>query len=310
MPKLYIKQLKMLRKIFDVAVERDIQHVFLMGDVYDGPYPATHLIIALRRLLYKYREQLNFHILVGNHDWESAEHHALRLHHDLGTTGLFNFTVYEKPTLTTIDGVRLFVCPHPEIHDVPAKKADWGLGHFGWNNARGENGHRVETGNAPRGRWILGDFHTHQSGDRYVYCGSASQVKWDEKLPKGVILFDSDDWQFLPITPTYKLGTAEIASDVDLAKLDDKTLWSIRTINNYTLPPDYKRQHHNIVHLAPARKRRDLRAAVLLSKEDSVLRNPMALLEDYLTGHKTALTGKEVKFAMKVARKLHARVTA
>lgn len=309
-PNLYKKQLRTLKRALDLAVKRDIQHVFLMGDIFDNPYPPNHIVIALRRFLSKYRDAIHFHVLVGNHDWESVEHHALQILHDLGRTRLFNFTVYTKPTIATIDGVKLFICPHPAIHDVPSKDTDWCLGHFAWNNARADNGRVIESGNQPKGRWILGDFHTHQSGDRYVYCGSITQIVWHESLPKGVILFDNDDWEFAPINPVYKLGVIEVGDDEDLNKLDDETLWSVRTLNSYTLPVDYKLKKNNIVHLTAARRRKDLRAAVLLEKEDSVLRNPMHLLRDYCANHRLSLTTKEVKYATKVAKALYRRASA
>lgn len=305
MPNLYKRQLKTLKKACDLAIERGVGHVFLMGDLFDSPYPGNHLVIALRRLLYSYRRDLHFHMLIGNHDWKSSEHHALQFYHDLGLTKLFNFTVYTEPKIVEIDGVKLFICSHPHIMDVPSKKIDWCLGHFAWNGALADNGRAIDSDNQPKGRWILGDFHTHQEGNRYVYCGSLTQILWNEKLPKGVILFDEEDWQFVPITPSYKLDVVEVGSDADLAKLDDKTLWSVRTLNNYTLPVTYKRKHNNIVHLTAARQRKDQRAAVLLAKEDSVLRNPMHLLSDYVSSHKASLTEREVAFAMKYAKKLH-----
>ena len=253
-------------------------------------------------------ESLFFHVLVGNHDWESTEHHALQIIRDYGATKKFNFKVYTKPEIIEVDGVKLFICPHPYIEDVPSKKIAWGLGHFGWNGAVGDNGYKVESKNSPRGRWIIGDFHPHQHGDRYVYPGTLTQVKFDETLPKGVLLFDADDWQFKPFDTTYKLGTVRLESNDDLGKLDDSTLWSVEAINGYTLPPDYKQKHHNIVHLRAGRRRKDQRAAVLLSKDESALHNPKRIIRDYLRSHRLDLTEKEVKVAMKVANRVFAKV--
>lgn len=304
-PKLWKKQLLHLKSICDYAVKNDIGHVFLLGDLFDVASPPDFLKIALRRLLSKYRRTIHFHILIGNHDWEHVDNHALQILHDLGLTGLFNFTVYTQPEVIKVDGVRLFMCSHPHILDCPDRKVDWCLGHFAWNGASADNGFKVESGNSPKGRWILGDFHTHQKGSRYVYCGSVAQVTWREALPKGVVLFDKDDWHFKPFAPTYKLGVAEIETVEQAEELADDVLWSVRTMNGFLLPPEVKQKKHNIVHLTAARKQKDIRAKVLLAKEDSSLHKPFRLIKRYLQEHKSGLRPGEIKYAMSVAKKLY-----
>lgn len=306
-PTLYKLQLRQLKNVLDFAVERDIEHVFMLGDVFDTPSPSNMLQIALRRLLSNYPD-LFIHIIIGNHDWESTEHHALQMLHDYGATKKFNFKVYTKPKVIRVDGVRLFICPHPYIMDAPSKKIDWCLGHFGWNNAVGDNGHRVASDNSPRGRWLLGDFHPHQHGSRYVYCGSLTQIKWDEQLPKGVVLFDQEDWEFKPFDTTYKLGTMKLESAEDLSKLDESTLWSIEAINGYTLPADYKQKYHNIVHIRASKRRRDERAAVLLANDESILHKPIRIVRDYLHGHRLDLTNREIKLGIHYAKRILASI--
>lgn len=307
-PRLWKKQLLHLKNIFDYAVKNDIGHVFLMGDIFDNPNPPDWLKIQLRKLLFRYRGKIKFYVVIGNHDWESVEKHALQIMHDLGETNLFNFKVFTKPEVIKIEGVRLFVCSHPHVLDVPSKKIDWCLGHFAWNNAKADNGFEVKSGLAPRGRWILGDFHTHQHGNRYVYAGSVSQISSNESLPKGVLLFDKDDWEFKPFEPTYKLGTVEVENEKQLRQLDKDTLWSIKTVNGFTIPADYKQDNPNIIHITAARKRKDIRAQVLLAKEDSVLHNPMVRLKGYLRNSKLDLSSKEIKYALKEAKKVYSTV--
>lgn len=307
-PTLYKKQLKTLRKVLDYAVSHDIGHVFLMGDIFDSPYPDNKLIISLRKLLYSYRDSLHFHIVIGNHDWESTEHHALQIIYDLGSTGLFNFTVYEEPKVIKIEGVKIFVCSHPNIMDPPVK-VDWCLGHFGWNGAKGDNGYVIKNDNQPKGRWILGDYHTHQSGNRYVYVGALTQITWQEGAKKGIILFDKDEWNWKVITPEYELGVAEIETENDLDKLDDKKLWSLRTSNGYTIPPDFKSSHPNIIHIAPSRKRNDERAEILTESDTSVLFNPVKKLKPFLAKSKLSLSDKEMKYAVSFVKKRMANIT-
>lgn len=307
-PTLWKKQIKNLQNIFDYAVDHDIEHVFLLGDIFDSPNPSDQLKIWLRKLLWAYRKTLTFHVVIGNHDWESNEKHALQILQDLGETGLFNFKVYTKPEVIKVDGISLFMCSHPHVLDVPSKNVDWCLGHFAWHGAKADNGFAVKSGKAPKGRWILGDFHTHQYGDRYVYCGTVSQVLWSEKLPKGVVLFDKDDWNFKPFKPTYTLGIVEVETENALRDLDTSTFWSMRTVNGFTLPPGFKQKAHNIVHLAPAKRRKDIRAAVLLAKEDSILRNPLHLLKDFLVKHKSDLKKSEIKYAIKAAKSIYSEV--
>lgn len=302
-PDLWKKQLQHLQRVLNYAVDSGVQHVFLMGDVFDTAYPTNKLVIALRRCLSKYPE-LTFYIIIGNHDWESSEHHALQWLHDLGTTKKFNFHVFTKPRVITVAGVKLFVCPHPYIMESP-KPVHWCLGHFAWNNAKSDHGKPIPSGNSPRGRWILGDFHTHQNGKRYVYIGSLSQITWHEQMPKGIITFDREDWRFQPFTPTYRLAVKEISEDAELQDLDKDCYWSIRTVNNYTLPSDYKLKHHHIVHLSAARKRQDIRASVLLSDEDNTLTNPLQLLPEHLKQSKLSLTPSERKLAMKLAKRMY-----
>jgi len=307
-PNLYKQQLRSLRNAFRLIVKEGGQEVFLLGDVFDKPHPPNYLVIALRRLLYKFRDHLHIHIVVGNHDWESTEHHSLQWYEDLAGTGLFNFTVYTEPQVIKLAGMKLFVCPHPFILDAPAK-VDWCLGHFAWNGASADNGFMLKNDNAPKGRWVLGDLHMHQSGNRYVYAGSLTQILWDEKLPKGILRLDADDWEFVPIKPTYELDSIEVAKDEDLRAVTPGKLWQLRTVGDYVLPSDFKRKHHEVIDIKPARRRKDLRSHVLLQEEDTKRRKPLRILKDYVSSHKLGLRQKEIKYAMAMANRLFAATT-
>lgn len=301
-PNLYKLQIKNLQACVALAIDHGIEHIWLLGDIFDAPHPPRHIQIALLKFMNK-NPDVHFHIIVGNHDWESSEHHALMLTKSI--TGLFptNYTVYEKPQVVTIDGMEIFVCSHPNVLDRPNKSVSWCLGHFAWNGAKGDNGYKVETKFSPKGKWILGDFHTHQSTSRYVYAGSLHPVTWHEGEDKGVLIFDEDDWMWHKIEGCYSLNTMHLSSDEDLRKIHTKghNYWSLKTESGYTIPNEIKEKYPNIVHITASNKKKTTAQKVLLDTRDTAVNDPLKKLPEFLAASKLSLTNKEIAWALKQA---------
>jgi len=97
------------------AGELGVTDLVVLGDVFDTTRPEPQVISALQELLGN--NQFRTHILVGNHDQESAEvgDHALG---PLDGFGLIK--VYDRPTTIKIDGIGVMMVP---FQPGPAK--DW-----------------------------------------------------------------------------------------------------------------------------------------------------------------------------------------
>jgi hypothetical protein len=293
----------------ELARHKGIIDIILLGDIFDTPHPPQQLQLALLKFFNK-NSDLFFHIVIGNHDWESARHNALMLTKNLTRLFPTNYKVYDTPEIVRIDGIRLFMCSHPNVLDRPNTKVDWCIGHFAWNGAAADNGFAIKTPNAPKGRWILGDFHTHQHTSRYVYAGSLHQVNWLESNSKGVLIFDEDDWVWHTITSSYSLNTMHVAGDADLKKihLTSNDYWSIKTLGGYTLPTSIKSEYPNIVHITASNRKKSRAQKVLLDTRDTALYDPLKKLPDFLAGSKASLTEREIKWALNYTRKIENQI--
>ena len=246
-------QLQTLESTLRGIENQGIRHVVLLGDVMDNPYPAQSTV---RRFLDTLEARdLFYHILLGNHDVAGVDVNGLDLVEWIGRSKRARVRVYTKPVLRTIDGVKCWLCPHPYTTSPP-KGTELCFGHFPWSGAKRDNGSREPERPTPKGNWVLGDFHTHQTGNRFVYAGSLTQLSFAERLPKGYLLIDGANVTFESIKPAYRLLRADIRSVEDLAALSKKALYSVTVAADLKLPSDWQLSHPNIVRVDASVKKR------------------------------------------------------
>lgn len=269
-------------------MDRGIEVITMVGDVFDDPYPSQASQIELLNVLTDYPD-IDFLLLRGNHDYADLTIDALRI---LKWTKKLksNIKVIDKPKIMKIGDINYHFQPHPFIEDV-SSKADFGIGHFAVNGAQGDNGFKVTTKNQPKGRWILGDFHTEQQGKvkscEYDYVGSLTQLSWEEKPRKSYICMEDGLKVRRKIELGYKLIKHTVASDDELAeiKFSKSNFYYMKTKNGYLLPKSWALEHPEVVRQSAIGVKKDKRAALLTDSEVKQV-NPNAFLEPYLHSKK------------------------
>ena len=180
-------------KCFAFAVQEGISTVIIGGDVADKSPLAQEDLLELLQLLHKY-PTLQFHILMGNHDFDSLDNHALSMLEWLGEVKLVkNCTVYTHRTLTTIGGVPFCFVPHPFTEAESTDYPKVNVGHFELKGSIRDNGSKGSSGvELPEtlDYWLLGHLHTHQRNKKHraTYGGNLFQKTFGEKLPKGFLV--------------------------------------------------------------------------------------------------------------------------
>ena len=276
-PDIYKKILSTFDKVVDREVENGTSAIIQLGDTFDGADPDQIYTAAFIESLYRH-PTIPKYILIGNHDFDDVKHYALRTIRWLFKIGFLNGKVFGKPEVMKIDGDNYLFCSHPHVVDKPPKNTFMCFGHFGYQGARGDNGYVIKSGNAPKGRWVLGDYHTAQRGKNYAYPGSLTQIKFHESPDKYIIRVD-DSVKTVKIKPDYRLGRTTIETNEQLEALDRDTYWSVNISSKVKLPPDWARKYPNIIR-HHAEKDTSKRQRVLMKQVAS--EDPLEGFRDYL----------------------------
>ncbi len=244
-PEAYKKILSTIDKVVKREIAAGTSAIVQLGDFFDNAYPDQTYTQAVMQVI-KENNQVDWHILIGNHDFDDPRNYALRTIRWLFHIGFLKGKVYRKPEVVKIDGDRYLFCSHPHVVDTPPKGTHFCFGHFGYEGARGDNGYVIKSGNTPRGRWILGDYHTMQRGKNYLYPGSICQVKFNESADKYIVRIE-DKPQTLKINQDIRLGRTSINSEDDLLALDRDIYWSVNISSKVKLPPDFATRYPHII---------------------------------------------------------------
>lgn len=276
-PNSHEKIISTFNKVCAREVSLGTSAIVQLGDAFDNAYPDLVHLTAFIEALHK-NNKVPIYMILGNHDFDDKRNWALRPVAFLCKIGFINGKVFRKPEVVKINGDKYLMCPHPYVVNEPPKGVKICFGHFGYQGARGDNGYVIKSGNAPLGRWVLGDYHTAQRGKNYAYPGSLTQVKFHESPDKYIIRIE-DKVQTVKINPDIKLGRASINSVEDLQNLDPDTYWSINVSSGTKLPPDWSSKYPQVIR-HHAEKDTSKRQRVLMQKVAS--ENPLEGFGDYL----------------------------
>lgn len=290
-PEAHTKILSTLDRVVTREKENGSSHLIQLGDSFDSPFPEQHHVIAYLKVLRKHSDMYTY-ILMGNHDYADVNSNSLKYIKFLCKTGFVNGEVVTKPKVVKIHDEKYFLCPHPYIDDQP-KNVRYSFGHYGYEGAKSDTGYTLHSGNAPRGRWVLGDYHTPQKGKNYIYAGSLTQVKWHEDKEKTYLRIDESINQII-VKPDIVLDRATIDSVDDLKSLNRDHYWSVNITRNAKLPPDWATKYPHVVR-HHTEKQTSKRAKILM--QQIVTDDPLAGLADYLRNE--GLSDKEIRYAYK-----------
>lgn len=293
-PKLYLKQLETLDKIVEIYRFKGCSEFFFLGDIFDVATPEMEIQESfIYWLQEKVKQGNSFHAILGNHDFDSTNVNSLRTLNFINTLIQSQLiTIYYEPTVESFADCNIFICPHPFIEDVP-KGCKYGFGHFAYSGAKGDNGFKVLTKHTPKGRWILGDFHTPQSGNNYTYVGSVTQIKFNESSKKRTLLLDEGEITSVAHKPTFTLSKITVSSDKDFEQINPDYLYSVSFSPDYVTKINWQKKYKNILKVSvTGTKNKKAQVLIQSLKED----NPLSGLDDYLE-NKIGLSKKQIKKA-------------
>ncbi|QJT70992.1 Metallophos_2 domain-containing protein [Vibrio phage vB_VcorM_GR7B] len=257
-------QMAELRKPCDYALENGIKTVIYLGDTADNPRLSYQAQIALQDHLFKYdKKGLEQHIILGNHDVEAEDYHALETIQNLIKNGAFkNVVLYEKPEQVWIDGVPFNFLPFPAKEPLDKTNAI-NIAHIERPGALRDNGMRIQKGGIEEDSrddvWDVGHLHTPQQQGRTVYAGTLFQTNFGESLPKSFLhcsaKYDAKKnkikrtFQRIAVDPAFKFFNLEVNELADLKQIEKNPLYLYKVFANteMELPKNLMAKYPNVI---------------------------------------------------------------
>lgn len=288
-------QLLAIERVLKRCEELRIRNVIQAGDLFDTSIPEDDTKLRFADTIRKF--DVEWIQIPGNHDRPLLDKHSLKTLNWIGMNKVVPIEVILKPVVKVIEGIPVFICPHPYIEDQPTK-AEISIGHFPWKGARRDNGSVHDSGSTPKGEWVLGDFHEPQTGPRFRYVGDLTQVKWFESAnPRGfAVISDTDNGLKVVqknIEAPYRLEIIEIASPADLEKIDTKSehhYYKALVHPDVALPPDWQKKYPMIIHREPLSQTKKLKKQI---ERIQLSDDPFEGIDDYLRDRKK-LSAKQI----------------
>ncbi len=107
-----IDQINLLEWVYDQAVEYNIQHIILTGDVFEEPKPHYSLVVLFLDWLRKCSEyNISIHIIAGNHDILRSGQFTTSPLDIIASTDIENVFVYKRITTLNLDNVGITFMP-------------------------------------------------------------------------------------------------------------------------------------------------------------------------------------------------------
>ncbi len=259
------RQMVMLEKIYEHAIDKGIEHIFVNGDVFDSSVSPIATCISLLRLFSKYRKHVTTHVLAGNHDWADIRKTALDFLQDIIQMNLLkNVYVYKEFENKTIEGININFIPFGTENYSPSKKASLNFLHQAVSGAIGDNGRKLKVGandfkSRKKDFCFLGHVHKYQflESRRMVYSGAPYQKTFGEDVHKGFVEFKAKMdgnklnviHKFVTLKQEFELRTVLIKNQKDFQKLSNSYNVRLRLVivgEDVVVPSDLTATHSNI----------------------------------------------------------------
>lgn len=194
--------------IFPLIKKFGIKYVLQSGDFFDARKAIRHDTMELvRERFIPKTAGVEWHVIVGNHDMHLKESIFPNSCNEL-LANYENFTIYNEPTVLTIDGFSIDMIPwicrdnRKSVLDFIANSTrQFALGHFelaGFQYykgmaSQGEDAHFLSNYN----RVLSGHFHTMSKSNHIQYIGTPYQLTYgDADDDRGVWVYDTDTGEF------------------------------------------------------------------------------------------------------------------
>ena len=204
-------QLRFYNEIFfPYLQEHNIKTLVHLGDVVDRrKFINFQTASIFRRKFWDrlYEEQIDTHIIIGNHDTYFKNTNDVNAIENLYTSfdGKNEPWIYTRPKIVTFDDMDIlfmpWICDETKeelMHLLNTAPVEIVMGHLEVKGVEMNNGIINEFGNEKSDfkrfeRVISGHFHKHTDDGQIYYCGSQYEMTWaDYKDPKGFNIFDTE----------------------------------------------------------------------------------------------------------------------
>ena len=234
-------------QFFPYMQENNIKNLIHLGDVVDRRKFINHQTASVFRKRFfdrLYEEQIDTHIIIGNHDTYFKNTNEVNAIENLYTT----FDKRNEPFIYTnsqeveFDGCKMLFVPwicddnyEHSMNMLRTSTAEIVMGHLEIKGVEMQNGVINEHGNEKSDfkrfeRVISGHFHKHSDDGQIFYCGAQYEMTWsDYKDPKGFHIFDTETRELTRIKNPYTIHKKLIYNDKD----KDYTTMDLSEYNNH-----------------------------------------------------------------------------
>lgn len=107
-----VDQMNLFDWVFDQAVESNIQHLIITGDIFEEPKPHYNLVVILLDWLHKCSDYgINVHIIAGNHDILRSGQLTTSPLDIISSSEIENIFVYKKINTLHLDEIGITFLP-------------------------------------------------------------------------------------------------------------------------------------------------------------------------------------------------------
>ena len=234
-------------QFFPYMQEHGIKNLIHLGDVVDRRKFINHQTASVFRKRFfdrLYEEQIDTHIIIGNHDTYFKNTNEVNAIENLYTT----FDKRNEPFIYTnsqevdFDGCKMLFVPwicddnyEHSMNMLRTSTAEIVMGHLEIKGVEMQNGVINEHGNEKADfkrfeRVISGHFHKHSDDGQIYYLGAQYEMTWsDYKDPKAFHIFDTETREITKIPNTRTIHKKIIYDD----KKHDYSNFDLTPYNNH-----------------------------------------------------------------------------
>ena len=234
-------------QFFPYMQDNNIKNLIHLGDVVDRRKFINHQTASIFRKRFfdrLYEEQIDTHIIIGNHDTYYKNTNEVNAIENLYTT----FDKRNEPFIYTnsqevdFDGCKMLFVPwicddnyEHSMNMLRTSTAEIVMGHLEIKGVEMQNGVINEHGNEKSDfkrfeRVISGHFHKHSDDGQIYYLGAQYEMTWsDYKDPKAFHIFDTETREITKIPNTRTIHKKIIYDD----KKHDYSNFDLTPYNNH-----------------------------------------------------------------------------
>ena len=243
-----------VRKPLRYALSKGVPYVFFYGDIGERARISYEGNLSFWSTLFDDEfDSLEYHIILGNHDFDEHGRHSLELLLWVAKKLGRKVFVYTQPTVIKLGGVKVQFLPHP----YKKTRADClNVGHFEVAGSTRDNGRKINTGFETEHICALGHLHTPHTVNSCYYSGTLFQTNFGESLPKkfhhGRVKSDMEHKiRLIPNDPDFKLFNLEVYGVNDLKAIDTNPMYLYKAFiqEGVDIDPELFAKYSNVVKL-------------------------------------------------------------